>query len=446
MSSNHVLLETINLTQAAATVTFDNIPQTGYTDLKVVWSTRDTSASAVNNIIIRLNSVTTSQSCRFFVFTGTSFGNASADTPLYTSGSVGNNATTNTFSNCELYIPNYSSTSINKSVTVDSVTENNATTAFIQLTAGIYTSNSAITSIQFAPNGSVNFMAGSTFSLYGVAAVGTTPAVAPFATGGNIVANDGTYWYHAFLSSGAFTPQKALTCDVLQIAGGGGGVWLGGGGAGGISYLTSQALTAINYPVAVGSGGSRGTTANAASGTNSQFGTLTAAVGGGGGGYFQTVGSNGGSGGGGSDRVGATTPAVGGTGVSGQGFAGGTGLGDSVNYAAGAGGGGAGGVGGNASFRTGGNGGAGVNTYSSWATPTSTGHNGFFASGGAGASNNPGDTQGTASNGGGSSAAAGNSASAIPNTGGGGAGSGAVSGGVGGNGGSGIVIIRYPMV
>jgi hypothetical protein len=48
----------------------------------------------------------------------------------------------------------------------------------------------------------------STFYLYGVAALGTTPAIVPYATGGDTIMTDGTYWYHTFVSSGTFTPQR----------------------------------------------------------------------------------------------------------------------------------------------------------------------------------------------------------------------------------------------
>jgi hypothetical protein len=68
-----------------------------------------------------------------------------------------------------------------------------------------------------------SFVQNSTFYLYGVAKLGTTPAIVPYATGGDTIMTDGTYWYHTFVSSGTFTPQKAMSCDVLVVAGGGGG-------------------------------------------------------------------------------------------------------------------------------------------------------------------------------------------------------------------------------
>ena len=39
-TANHVLLRRITLSASASSVTFDNIPQTGYTDLKIVISAR----------------------------------------------------------------------------------------------------------------------------------------------------------------------------------------------------------------------------------------------------------------------------------------------------------------------------------------------------------------------------------------------------------------------
>jgi hypothetical protein len=85
--------------------------------------------------------------------------------------------------------------------------------------------------------GNTYFVQYSTFYLYGVAALGTTPAIVPYATGGDTIMTDGTYWYHTFVSSGTFTPAKAISCDYLVVAGGGGGgkgANSGGGGAGGL--------------------------------------------------------------------------------------------------------------------------------------------------------------------------------------------------------------------
>tara|TARA_R110000764_G_scaffold238720_1_gene336323 strand:- start:66 stop:371 length:306 start_codon:yes stop_codon:yes gene_type:complete len=59
----------------------------------------------------------------------------------------GNNQTFNTFGNLSIYVSNYASTA-NKSVSIDAVTENNATAAKQELTAGSYSTSSGITSLQ----------------------------------------------------------------------------------------------------------------------------------------------------------------------------------------------------------------------------------------------------------------------------------------------------------
>ena len=88
-----------------------------------------------------------------------------------TSGEVGvlagNNATASTFGNAEIYIPNYAG-STNKSFSVDSVNENNATSASQFLYANLWSNTAAITSITLLSGGSVNLLQYSTAYLYGV--------------------------------------------------------------------------------------------------------------------------------------------------------------------------------------------------------------------------------------------------------------------------------------
>jgi hypothetical protein len=467
MAENYVLLETIELTQSAASVTFDNLPTSGYTDLKVVCSIRSSRTSSTDgaHFTLRFNGNSSSiYSFKHIRGTGTaasSYGETNANSLNLYSQASSSSDTANTFSSNEIYIPNYLS-GTSKSLSVDSVYENNATAAGQHLVAGLWASNDAITSIIITEGTGNNFVQYSTFSLYGVAALGTTPVLAPQATGGNIVANDGTYWYHAFLSSGNFVPQTPLTCDILQIAGGGGGgSWTGGGGgAGGLLAYTSQSLTVQNYPVTVGAGGAGGSYAgpSGARGSNSQFDVLTASTGGGGAGgyngaYFLPL--TGGSGGGGTTDQTGDVGAYNGAGASpsGQGNAGGS-YDRSLTYAAG-GGGGAGAVGGNNSGTTAGSGGIGIATYSSWGLATTTGQNSsgtvYYAGGGGGGSNNSG-SQSTGGLGGGGAGRV--SFGQTPDngtagTGGGGGGGPSGSGGTaatGGTGGSGIVIIRYAMV
>jgi hypothetical protein len=222
MAENYILLERIELNASASSVTFNNIPQSGYTDLKIVHSSRSTNGNFWANLA--LNGSTSSFTRLYIQGEGTGLGTGSAaqtDTFVISNGS---GTTANIFSNGEIYIPNYTSSSY-KSISQDMTTEDNGTVAYSRLQATLWSNTAAINSISFT-TGSGAFAQYSTFSLYGLAAVGTTPVIAPKASGGNIT-TDGTYWYHTFLSSGTFTPATALTCDALVVAGGGGAMDMG---------------------------------------------------------------------------------------------------------------------------------------------------------------------------------------------------------------------------
>jgi hypothetical protein len=457
MGANYVLLENLRVSSEVATVVFNNIPQTGYTDLVIKISGRTVRTEVQDGCYMVANGIN-STGFRNIEGNGTSASSvASASYGVnWVAYMPGGNSSSSAFGNAEIYIAQYNE-SVHKSITADSIMENADTTlSYMAQTAALWSNTASITELSFGCN--ANWAIGSEFSLYGVAAVGTTPEILPFATGGDIVANDGTYWYHAFLTSGTFTPQKTLSCDVVAVAGGGGGGGGtftngnggGGGGAGGLVNFTSQSLTAIPNTVLVGAGGGGGfngsVQAAGFNGTNSQFASLTAAVGGGGGGaeaFFNNGangrGSNGGSGGGNSQNQSVAE------GTTGQGNNGG----QNTTSSAGSGGGGAGAVGGNTNGSTPGDGGAGVNTYSSWLSATGTGVSGFIAGGGGGGKYNSGAGGAGGSGGGGTGASSENSnnTAGTANTGGGGGGaSNTNTPRFGRAGGSGIVIVRYPMV
>jgi hypothetical protein len=455
MPQNHVLLENIELSQAASSVTLDNIPQTGYSDLKIVVSARTSDANSISGMGFRVGNgtVDTGSNYTYREITG------DGSTPSFSSGTVsslnsitnGGSSTSNTFGNFEIYIPAYTSSTA-KSMSVDAVTENNATSAQARLQAWYWGGTSAINIITFTAT-STNFVAGSTFRIYGVAALNTTPVTSPLATGGQIVANDGTYWYHAFLSSGTFVPQKNLSCDYLVVAGGGAGGFKigGGGGAGGFRASVGNTLVANTYPVIVGAGGSA-PTSYVGQGSNSSINSFVST----GGGYGAT-GDNlnsagaGGSGGGGSHQVGGQTGGAGNTPsvTPSQGNNGGVGYSGGGPNAFPGGGGGAGAVGGNGGGSQSGAGGSGSSTYnsiniSSWLSTTNTGISGALAGGGGGGCNNSNGSPNSGSTGGGNGGGASAATSATANSGSGGGG-GRNDNNPAGQGGSGIVIVRYPM-
>lgn len=427
-TANYVLLERIELAASAASVTFTNIPQTGYTDLKIVMSIRGDNTANYGSVLF--NNSSTGYTRKILYGNGSSV--ASTSPTGYESLSINpSDATSNTFENYEMYIPNYTSSNY-KSFSVDAVGENNGTTAQAIFHAGLWSNSAAITSIVIQPTG--NFVANSTFSLYGLAAVGTTPTIAPKASGGNIT-TDGTYWIHTFVSTGAFVPQVGLTCDALIVAGGGGGGYssndrgAGGGGAGG--YRTGTGLSfasGTNYTVIVGAGGAGAPNTATAKGGNGAASSLVSILttgGGGGGSALNATGASGGSGGGAANTSGSGTNAAG-VGNAGsyspvEGYDGGSAIQNNDGYNGG-GGGGSSSAGSAASGydSTGSAGGSGT-------ANSITGTSVTYAAGGrgAGATVARAANSGAASTGNGGEGNANNYATA--------------------NGGSGVVIIRYPI-
>ena len=166
MANTMTLIQSVTVPSGgSASIDFTSIPST-YTDLCLKVSIRDSGGGNVNNIILAVNGATTSESVKQLGGTGSGTYSVS-DTPIYAYGAVSGGATASTFSNCEFYIPNYASSTTNKSVSMDFVTENNATAAYATLAAGLYASNTAITRLTINPNGTT-FNQFSTAYLYGI--------------------------------------------------------------------------------------------------------------------------------------------------------------------------------------------------------------------------------------------------------------------------------------
>lgn len=431
-TNTYVALDKVTVGTATSTVNFTSIPS-GYTDLVLVAAG---TCSAGSYFTLRFNSDTsTNYSNTELVGDGSSASSSRNTNSNYMY--IGAIRTTQT--NIITQIQNYSNATTYK--TVLSRTNNAATET--KAVVGLWRATpAAITSIEVGTGGANTFQTGSTFSLYGIAAM---PALTPTAkaTGGTITTDQFGYVYHTFTSSGTFTPSQSLTCDAMVLAGGGGGGKEsgGGGGAGGLFSLVSQSFSATGYTVTIGAGGAgSSTTSRGVSGVDSSIAGFTTAIGGGGGGSQggTATGATGGSGGGGT-----YLGQAGGAGTITQGFAGGNGSNDA---GAGGGGGGAGAPGINGqtgSPYASGNGGAGSNAYASWALITSTGVSGYYGGGGGGGNNSGGNAPGTGGIGGGGNGRRDNTtgSNGTANTGGGGGGGGASNGGY--SGGSGIVIIRY---
>jgi hypothetical protein len=148
-----------------ATVTFSAIPST-YTDLKLVYSARATVAGTQEFINISFNSNTSNYSLRSLQGDGSAASSNNWNF-RWIGYAVGSTATASTFSNGELYIPNYLSSN-NKSFSGDNVAERNDTNAQSILTANLWSDTAAITSIDLTMQGGSNFVQYSTFYLYGI--------------------------------------------------------------------------------------------------------------------------------------------------------------------------------------------------------------------------------------------------------------------------------------
>ena len=445
-TNTYVALQTQTIAGSSTTaVTFNSIPQ-NYTDLVIVGNI---GVSTSTSLSLLFNGGTTGNNSDTWM-QGTG---SSASSSRNTNASYFAQSNSSTVSdNFILNIMNYSNTTTNKTY----LSRSNAAGLNTAVWTGLWSgtgATAAITSITLNIN--ANLTSGSTFTLYGIAA--DTGSYTAQATGGTIAADQ--FWvYHAFTSSGTFTPSKQLNCDVLVVAGGGGGGnsagASGGGGAGGVLAYTSQLLSSgTGYSVTVGSGGPKNSASDlqGSSGNNSQFASLTASIGGGGGAAYSAA-LTGGSGGGGGYFLNTNNgPGYSGAaGTSGQGYAGGAGYAASGAHAGGAGG-GAGGVGGDASSGgPGGTGGPGINNKTGWGalattlTALSLGSGNYIAGGGGGGAYNTAGSAGAGGGGaGGSSNSSINAGNGVVNTGSGGGG-GAGNSASAGNGASGLVIVRYP--
>lgn len=152
----------------ASSILLDNIPQT-FTDLVIKLSGRSVSTSNLIDVALRFNGSSSSYSHRYVYGTGSSTASTSNYTgtdKLYFGTVTKGLWTANTFGNTEIYIPNYAG-SASKTVTVDSVSEQNSSEAYQFLTAGLWSNSAAITSISLFVIGD-NLAQYSSASLYGI--------------------------------------------------------------------------------------------------------------------------------------------------------------------------------------------------------------------------------------------------------------------------------------
>jgi hypothetical protein len=151
----------------AASIDFTSIPQT-YTDLVLSLSFRAANSGSAGYDFyadMAFNGSTSSASFRRLAGYITTV-NSDSGSRLYAASFLGSTGTSNTFGNAQVYIPNYAGGN-NKSYSSESAAETNSTNNYLDLTAGLWSNTSAITSITLTPSAG-NFAQYSTAYLYGV--------------------------------------------------------------------------------------------------------------------------------------------------------------------------------------------------------------------------------------------------------------------------------------
>jgi hypothetical protein len=160
MANTYVLIASNTVgSGGVSSITFSSIPQT-YTDLKLVISARDT-ATSTNFIELGVNGSTANANGIRLQGNGSSAGSSSFGNRYAVIET--NNQTANTFGSIEIYCPNYTSSNY-KSFSVDTVTENNASAAIMEMWSWLWSNTAAITSLTV----NITAMQYSTFYLYGI--------------------------------------------------------------------------------------------------------------------------------------------------------------------------------------------------------------------------------------------------------------------------------------
>jgi len=153
-----------------ASIDFNNIPQ-NYNDLQVVISCRKSTGNFPNPIMQFNGDTGLNYRYRGLYGDGANAAsnNSTSSNSILFGVMTGSSETASTFGSGQAYIPNYTSNTA-KSISIESLGETNATTAYSYFVATLWTGTSAITNIKILPGAADNFVQHSTATLYGVKA------------------------------------------------------------------------------------------------------------------------------------------------------------------------------------------------------------------------------------------------------------------------------------
>jgi hypothetical protein len=168
MATTYEAIATVTVgSGGAASIDFTSIPAT-FTNLVILMSCRRSLSTGTGQMSLTFNGSSSGYSSRMLEGTGSSAGsNSYSGVNMRIGQAEPSNFTANTFMNTQIYIPNYASSN-NKSVSSDSVSENNATEAYAAMFAGLWSNTAAITSISLFPADINNWAQHSSATLYGI--------------------------------------------------------------------------------------------------------------------------------------------------------------------------------------------------------------------------------------------------------------------------------------
>lgn len=160
------LIKHIEVDPATSTISFGSIPTDGtYTDLYLVCSLRN--SINANYFTLKFNSSTSNFTQKQMEGDGGVVASSDRTDSIMRFAANTSNYTGNTFASAGIYIPNFASSN-NKSFSVDTVTENNATQSYQCVLACLWSDTSAISSIDLVSP--ANFVQYSSAALYGITA------------------------------------------------------------------------------------------------------------------------------------------------------------------------------------------------------------------------------------------------------------------------------------
>jgi hypothetical protein len=174
MANTYTLIASTTLNSTQSSISLSSIPST-YTDLELHISPRFNVADNFEIVSMQLNSDTGSNYYSNLTIQGYN-GSANSNAPVTRSyiqlGYVdGANATASTFGSSKVYIPNYASTTQKRTISAETVMENNSSSNYVLWLTNSRWENSAnaINSISLScATGGVSFVSGTSAYLYGI--------------------------------------------------------------------------------------------------------------------------------------------------------------------------------------------------------------------------------------------------------------------------------------